>query len=229
MPCASASPAQSYRYTKSEGFDLLGGEGRYQVLEPFHREIWLGTDGSGRLSTRSDPPKFFGSKDAAEWAGYIGHSTGDTSYGPGKMAVIDLTSVPTEPAALRTFLLKERTSHGVKDATSAAEVVLREAREYLHETVAPASMRHAIVAALRVELGVTAVDIPGGTTFSTSTARAPRVRLEVALDPEGHLMWEKRWLLDRVDSIDAEPPVIVSAINYLTERIVPTCVDVDSP
>jgi hypothetical protein len=229
MPCASASPAQTYRYTESEGFELLGGEGRYQVLEPFHREIWLGTDGSGRLSTQNDQLRFFGSRDAVDWAGYVSPSAGDRYYGPGKMAVVDLAPAPTDPSDLRTFLLKGHARPEGSDGPSATEVVLRESRDYLHETVAPASLRHAIAEMLRAEPGLTVVDDTGGTVFSTTTERDPRVRFDVALDADGRLMWEKRSLLDRVDSIDAEPPVVVSSITYLTERIVATCVDVDSP
>jgi hypothetical protein len=82
---------------------------------------------------------------------------------------------------------------------------------------------------LRAEPGLTAVDLPGVTIFSATTALAPRVRFEVALDADAHMVWEKRWLLDQVDSIDAEPPVIIGATIYLAEGVVSSCTDVVSP
>ncbi len=228
LPCASAT-GRAFRYTRSEGVDLLSGTGRYQALQPYRREIWIAADGSGRLLIHEDPLRFFGASDAAEWAGYAGSPDRDQSYGPGGLALVELGQVPAEPAALRAFLLGKPPDRSQGGPTPPAEVVLRESRRYLRETVAPRPLREAILAVLRAEPGLTAINFAGVTVFSTTTSQAPRIRFEIALGPDGGFLWEKRWMLDRADSIDAKPPVVIGAADYLAEGEVPTCSDVVSP
>ena len=58
-------------------------------------------------------------------------------------------------------------------------------------------------------------------------ARTDRRRRLGAQD--GRFVWEKRWMLDKVDSIDAKPPVLIGAADHLAEGEVPTCSEVVSP
>jgi hypothetical protein len=225
-----ATTGETYRYTRSEVGWLLGGSGRYMVLAPQDREIWIAADGSGRLKVTRHNPVFFGQNDRAEWAHQTVAGVADDARMPGQLGYTDLSSVPTEPTALRAAIIAgiDRTA---PDGESDDYDVLKAARDYLWETVPPVALRRAIFDMLMASPGIphrAARDRLGrsGTAFSIDSSRGTRTRLTTILARDQGLLGEEQTLLDHDDAIDATPPVVIGYATYLDAQLVGTTEDV---
>ena len=219
--------AQDYRYTKTEDAELLGGSGRYSVLVPETREVWIATDGSGRIRTVKRGAVYFGANDRAQWQGQETSKTEDQSYGPGKLSYKDLSRTPTDPSALKAAIIASMTTSAGGQPSIPFEVWLA-ARDYLWETVAPLKLSQGILEMLKTTSGVTVDagqnDRTGRPAVACSVlAPGGTIRNVLLLEPEtGALLGEQQILVKPATGIDAAPPVTIKYATYLESRIVPT-------
>ena len=76
---------------------------------PFTREIWIASDGSGRIATRYGPSEFPSDLDRQAWeaAGRPSLPTDDDKlrdFGPGELSYDDLFTLPTDSEVLKVRL-----------------------------------------------------------------------------------------------------------------------------
>jgi hypothetical protein len=227
-----------------------GGPGRPNgvwALVPVSREIWAKSDGSGRLLERRGEPIWFGPADKAAWVAEGSPNLGaepfsDTRFGPtppgaepgtpqawpGGLYYEDVDALPTDVAALREVIRARAAATG-GGATDLEMFTI--VGDLLRETVAAPKVRAAlyrVAASLGgVELIGSVTDRAGrtGTAVSLTGDRsgAGRERRVLIFDPETSvLLAEEDVLLDKVDWLDAEPPLVIGYNTYLISDIVPT-------
>ena len=118
---ATAAPAPGqYEYTRSQEAyaDCNAGAVPYCYLLPEERQIWVGTDGSGRLLESFGTPVFETPAARAAWvqdgSPPLGVPTSDTTFGPGGLSLgpSDLASLPTNPTALAAELSARKIEGG---------------------------------------------------------------------------------------------------------------------
>ena len=227
--CTESRASIDYRYTKSDAVWLVTDDShRYGVLVPRTREIWIGTDGSGRLREDRGEPAYFSDKSRAEWQG-VNPLPGDVddAFTPGELSMVDTMGLSTDPALLRDQLLA-----GKGDTERDAQVILANALAYLRETVPPPALARAIVDVVRETGGIDATpgikDATGrvGDAFSVNVGGGdplrytPTSRLLMIVDPvTGTLFEEQRILVDPNPLIDADPPAIFGRATYLASGI----------
>ena len=110
-PTVPPGPGQ-YQYSGSVEADQSCnlGAGGYCALVPEHRQIWIGSDSSGRLRETFGAPEFLTPADKAAWeaAGSpsLGNGTSDTSFGPNALSdgPSSLANAPTDPTALKAAI-----------------------------------------------------------------------------------------------------------------------------
>lgn len=223
--------AGSYAYTRSQSFDLtttvVGGRG-FSALIPHAREAWIGVDGSGRLRETSGEPIFLGPGDRAAWqaAGSppLLERTSDRRFGPGGLHRPDLASLPTDPVELYR-VVRERAEQTDVPTNVEMLVVIG---DLLRETAAPPPLRAALY---RVAARIEGVELIGpvsdragrrglavGITSDYSGARQRKI---LVFDPDtSALLGERTILLERVQWLDAAPPVVIGDSVYLASGIV---------
>jgi hypothetical protein len=229
---------------------ISGGPGRPNgvwALVPVSREIWIKPDGSGRLLERSGEPIWFGSADKAAWVAegspdMGGEPLSDTRFGPtppgaepgtpqegpGSLSYEDVDALPTDVAALREVIRARAAATGA-GATELEMFTI--VGDLLRETVAAPMVRAALY---RVAASLDGVELTGsltdrvgrtGTAVSLTGDRSGvgRERRVLIFDPEtSALLAEEDVLLDKVDWLDAEPPLVIGYNTYLISEIVPT-------
>lgn len=223
----------SYAYTKSQSFDLTTTvvEGRgFSALIPHTREAWIGTDGSGRLRETSGNPIFLGSDDRAAWqaAGSppLRERTSDRRFGPEELHMLDLASLPTEPDALYERIREQAAATDVPTNVEMLVVI----GDLLRETAAPPALRAALY---RVAARIEGIELIGRVTDRagrrgvavgiTSDYSGARTRKILIFDPEtSTLLAERTVLLERVQWLDADPPVVIGDSLYLASGVVGT-------
>jgi hypothetical protein len=228
----SSTGAGEFRYTKSESaylssMDSASGQ-IISVLVPRVRQIWIAPDGSGRLSEVASEPIFLGEQDRQKWeaAGRpsLGVQNASRDFGPGGLYYVDLDSLPTDPEALAAVIRRQAEDTDVPTHVEMFVVV----GDLLRETVAHPKLRAALY---RV-----AADLPGIEYVGETTDRAGRVGIGVAMtsdysgskqrhmlifDPTtSDLLGEEYLLLERVDSVDVEPPAVTGWAAYLESGLV---------
>jgi hypothetical protein len=141
-----------YVYTKTEAVwesdwaDVGPNHDQYfSVLMPVVREAWIGPDGSGRLREETGEPTFLTDHDRSVWiaAGRPalgGNETRDESHGAGGLSYLDLSTLPTDPAALRR-MIEERTVEGGPPGNAETFTIVG---DLLRETYAPPELRAAL-------------------------------------------------------------------------------------
>jgi hypothetical protein len=214
----SAKPADGYRYTKSEGTTLLGGDGRYQISIHFKREIWIGSDGSGRMIEWRGDPTYFGTNDKVEWQNAPFDELVDEVYEPKTLTYLNLNDLPRDPSALRAHLLQR-----ADPKVPAASEVFTQARSYLWETVPPSDLARAFRQVLIAEPGIAAEGVEGAggrVKLSLLQGSPPELKLSMTLDEAGGLVHEERTLLVTAPTIDAAPPVSIGITDYLAASLV---------
>ncbi|MDO8484057.1 MAG: CU044_5270 family protein, partial [Candidatus Limnocylindrales bacterium] len=252
---AAAQPAGSgvgYRHTKSEGAYLSGVGGwpdhpnGVWALVPVSREIWIKSDGSGRIVESRGEPIWFGPADRAEWQAegspdLRGTLFSDTRFGPtspgaepgtpqawpGSLYYQNVDALPTDVGALR-HMIDERAAAG-GGATDYERFTI--VGDLLRETVAAPMVRAALY---RVAASLNGVKLVGsmtdragrtGTAVSMTNDQSSRglERRVLIFDPQtSSLLAEEDVLLHKVDWLDAEPPLVIGYNTYLVSDIVPT-------
>ena len=227
-----------------------GGPGRPNgvwALLPISREIWIKPDGSGRILEKYGEAIWFGSADKAAWVAAGSPDLGagpfsDTRFGPtppgaepgtaqawgGSLSYEDVDALPTDVAALRKVIRARAAATGA-GATDLEMFTI--VGDLLRETVAAPQVRAALY---RVAASLDGVELIGsvtdrvgrtGTAVSLTGNRssAGRERRILIFDPEtSMLLAEEDVLLDQVDWLDGEPPLVIGYNTYLTSEIVPT-------
>jgi hypothetical protein len=236
IACVSPTPqptvtalSGSFRYTKTDGAFLVGGLAHYEVLVKQTREVWIASDGSGRLRVRYGQPQFFGERDRQEW-GARELPPEDTTYGPGGFSVTDPTGLPTEPGKLRALLSPTIDPTDPGSGTPAWETFMA-ARAYLWETVPPPTVSRAIQDVLRTTPGI--VEKVNDHDRAARSARSytiidehNQLRNTLLLDPTtGALLGEQQDLLKSVPTIDGDPPLTIKYATYLEAKLVDSTVD----
>jgi hypothetical protein len=102
----------SYVHMHSSGIQLVegtdvGSQTSWSAVVSFQRDVWLRSDGAGRLAESRTDSVFLSPADEAAWeaAGSPAvEMTNDGRYGPGELYIVDPSSVPEEVDALRSAL-----------------------------------------------------------------------------------------------------------------------------
>jgi hypothetical protein len=247
-----AGSGVGYRHTKSEGAYLsgVGGDSDHPdgiwALVPVEREIWIGPDGSGRLIESRGEPIWFGPDDKAAWVAagspdLLGGQDSDTRFGPtppgfepgtpqpwpGSLSYENLDALPTDVGALRAVIDARAAAGGGATDYERFTIV----GDLLRETVGTPQLRAALY---RVAAGIGGVELIG-----SMTDRAGRTGIAVAMtshessrglerrtlvfDPNtSMLLAEEDVLLEPVEWLDADPPVIIGYNTYLVSDVVAT-------
>jgi hypothetical protein len=253
---AAAQPEVSrdgYRHTTSEGAYLSGVGGGPDLpngvwaLVPVTREIWIKSDGSGRIVEARGEPIWFGPADRAAWQAQgspdlRGTPFSDTRFGPtppgvdpwvpqpwpGSLYYQNVDALPTDLGTLR-HMIDERAAANGGGATDYERFTI--VGDLLRETVAAPKVRAALY---RVAASLNGVELVGsmtdragrtGTAVSMTTDQSSRglERRVLIFDPQtSSLLAEEDVLLHKVDWLDAEPPLIIGYNTYLVSEIVPT-------
>jgi hypothetical protein len=259
---AAAQPASAtdgYRHTKSEGAELCGPayvqDAVPMVLVPLTREIWIKSDGSGRIRETEGEPVFFSAADHDRWiaAGsprLCGSTVGDQRFGPasatpppestenkmwaGSLSIVSADALPTDVAALTEYVRQRAAETGKPSGSATSLEMFTIVGDLLRETVAAPAVRAALY---RVVAGIPGVELVGSVTdragrSGTAVAivggvggsgSAEQTRRTLIFDPgTSLLLGEEEVLLDRVDWIAADPPVVLGYETYLVSDIVST-------
>ena len=183
QPAVDAPGPGQYLYVRSQDAyadDTVTAGGRYySVLVPHTREIWLGADGSGWLRETDGTPVFLTPADRAAWvaAGSPALPSGgdNTQFGAGCLSIgpIDMSSLPTDPAALGAMLSARRIEGG---PPGPAEDFVQ-VGDLLRETDASPALRAAIYQV--------ASKIPGVVALGTVADHEGRSGVGLAYDSHG--------------------------------------------
>lgn len=225
----------SYAYTKSQSRDVLelvmnaaGGQRSFSALIPRTREVWIGADGSGRLRETSGHPIFPGPGDRAAWeaAGSpaLNERTSDRRFGPGGLHLPDLAGLPTDPDDLYERVREQADEADVPTNVEMLVVV----GDLLRETAAPPALRAALY---RVAARIEGIELIGRVTDRagragiavgiTSDYTGTRERKILIFDPKtSTLLSERTVLLEHVNWLDADPPVVSGDTLYLASGVV---------
>jgi hypothetical protein len=116
---AAPGPGQ-FQYTASAGVNQSCTVARLYFCVNFRekREIWIGPDGSGRLRESESDPSFPTAKDRRNWIALgkpklLGPPS-DERYSPGGLSdgPLDLSKLPTDPAALAALISSRKVEGG---------------------------------------------------------------------------------------------------------------------
>ncbi len=120
QPATNAPGPGQFEYTESESLtqncDLDQPSYCYQLSE--HRQLWVGSDDSGRLLETFATPSFATSADRAAWVSHgspaLSTGTSDTTFGPNTMSIgpPGFSDLPTDPTALGAELSARKIEGG---------------------------------------------------------------------------------------------------------------------
>jgi len=230
QPASVVPGPGQYLYVDSQqaNLDRTGGSGAsYAVLLPEERQIWIGTDGSGRLRQTYGTPSFLTAKDHAAWVAagspaLPGGAPMDDSFGPGGLVdgPTDVTKLPTDPSALGIAI--SRMSSG---APAPAEVFTR-IGDLLRETDASPALRAALY---RVAAELPGVELLGSVTDHVGRAgigvayTAHGTQDELIFDPRtSALLGEQSTVTGAGTGLDVAPGTVVGWAAYLRYAVVDT-------
>jgi hypothetical protein len=199
QPAAAALPAGQYEYTASVGMNLISRvyendelpgspttsgppKQTFSVYAPVTRQVWIATDGSGRLEQSYGTPSFLTPADRAAWVSdgspniVPASSDVDSIEAKGALVVPDLSNLPTNPGTLLAGI--EATTVGSSfDAPAGAAGTFQIIGDLLRETDASPALRAALYQA--------AAQMPGVTLIGTVTDAAGRSGTAVAYASSG--------------------------------------------
>jgi hypothetical protein len=199
QPAAAALPAGEYEYTASVGMNLISRvyendelpgspttsgppKQTFSVYAPVTRQVWIATDGSGRLEQSYGTPSFLTPADRAAWVSdgspdVVPASSDVDSIEPkGALVAPDLSNLPTNPGTLLAGI-EARTVGSSFGAPAGAAGTFEIIGELLRETDASPRLRAALYQA--------AAQMPGMTLIGTVTDAAGRSGTAVAYASNG--------------------------------------------
>jgi len=169
----------------------------FSVLVHQNREAWIGTDGSGRLHETTTGAEFISNRDRKEWiaAGrpkLSEHGHSNELLAPGRLDYLDLSKLPTDPAALKTVIEQRKIEAGPPGDAETFTIV----GDLLRETYASPQLRAALY---RVVAGLPRVVLLGQTEDDTGRPgiavayTKDRVRHELIFDPHTSVLLGERY------------------------------------
>lgn len=199
----------------------------FSVVVPHTREVWIGSDGSGRALIRTGEPRFLGPEDRAEWVA-AGRpeldqpGSSDQTFGPNELIYTDFSQYSTDPDELYDQIRSKAEGYGPSTDAEMFVLVGDMLRETGKENVAPPELRAAL---FRVAAMVSGVELVGEVTDpagrkGVAVARTQDdfgylERNELIFDPDtSELLAERQVLLERVSWIDAEPGTVIGYAAY---------------
>lgn len=142
--------AGQFVYTKSEGVventTVPAGGRAYNVFQTMIRESWIAPDGSGRIHQVEGQARLATPADRAAWIAdgkpnlNDGSGNEDTTLDPGGLSYVDLSNLPTDPAALKQ-LIESRSIEGGPSGDAETFTIIG---DLLRETYAPPGVRSAL-------------------------------------------------------------------------------------
>jgi len=162
QPAANPPGPGQYQYTESvETYQDCDLDARpYCYFLPEHRQIWIGSDGSGRILETFGTPSFVTPTDRANWESHgspsLTTAPSDTTFGPHTLSIgpPNLASLPTDPSALAAALAAGKVEGGPRGP--AEEFV--QIGDLLRETDASPALR---AAAYQVAATLPGVEVLG--------------------------------------------------------------------
>lgn len=146
---APPGPGQ-FVYTKSEGVfgntTVPNGGQAFNTVQRYTRQQWIGPDGSGRILQVAGTPQLATSADRAAWVAdgkpNLAESTGniDGKWGPGGLYYLDLSQVPTDPAALKQLIEQRKLEDGPTGNAETFTII----GDLLRDSYAPPAVRSAL-------------------------------------------------------------------------------------
>jgi hypothetical protein len=229
-----------YAYTKSEGayFDEVSSpNGTWGALVRTTREIWVTTDGAGRIRQVSQPPVFLAPGDRSRWEAasappltqLSGSETYDRQFSAGQLSppldidglhARDLLGHADDPdalgAAIRAIAEKNSNPLGWEMLTIVGDI--------LRESTAPPRLRASLyqVAATipDIELVGTVEDHAGRLGTAVAASRDDQ-RLELIFDPTtSALLAEETSLRHSVPDTSAPPGTVIDYTLYIQSGVV---------
>ena len=199
QPAAAALPAGQYEYTASVGMDLISRvyendelpgspttsgppKQTFSVYASLTRQVWIATDGSGRLEQSYGTPSFLTPEDRAAWLSdgspdiVPASSDVDSVEAKGALVAPDLSNLPTNPGILLAGI-EARTIGSSFGAPAGAAGTFEIIGDLLRETDASPTLRAALYQA--------AAQMPGVTLIGTVTDAAGRSGTAVAYASDG--------------------------------------------
>ena len=247
----SPGPGQ-YVYTKSDSawmsdWALAGPDQQgFSVLMPRVREIWIGTDGSGRILETTGTPTFLTDQDRAAWeaAGSPdlgGEKTSDETFEPngppspspgptaqagGGLSFWELSTLPTDPAELRPKIESREIESGPPGDAETFTII----GDLLRETYAPPALRAALY---QVAAGLPGVELVGETKDPEGrdgvgvAYTSEGIQHELIFDPNtSALLAEQTVVVDPAPThLNVEAGTVVGWAAYLSSGIVDSTSD----
>jgi hypothetical protein len=217
-----------YQYTSSiEAYtsSVLDGPHPYTDLLPETRQIWIGSDGSGRISETYGVATFLSPQDYAAWVAAgspdLAEPPSDSTFGPGQLSdgPTNLSNLPTDPKVLSGLISSRKIEGGppgpAEDFTQVGDL--------LRETDAPP--------ALRAALFEVAATIPGVEQLGSVTDHSGRTgvgvayvsggsRHELIFNPtDSSLMGEEDVVVD-ADEANEPAGTVTDWAVYLSSKVV---------
>jgi hypothetical protein len=241
----SPGPGQ-YVYTKSDNAYMNYWAEGFSVLMPQVREIWIGTDGSGRILETNGTPTFLSDQDHAAWessgspdlggektsdetfepSGPPAPSPGSTAEAGGGLYYQDLSTLPTDPAELRAKIESREIESGPPGDAETFTII----GDLLRETYAPPALRAALYQAAA---GLSGVELVGETKDPEGrdgvgvAYTSAGIRHELIFDPNtSALLGEQDVVVDPAPTgLHVDAGTVVGWAAYLSSGIVDSTSD----
>ncbi|HEY3550846.1 MAG TPA: CU044_5270 family protein [Gaiellaceae bacterium] len=146
---APPAPGQ-FVYTKSEGVfgntTVPNGGQAFNTVQRYTRQQWIGPDGSGRILQVAGTPQLATSADRGAWVAdgkpNLADSSGniDGKWGRGGLYYLDLSNVPTDPAALKQLIEQRKLEDGPPGNAETFTII----GDLLRDSYAPPDVRSAL-------------------------------------------------------------------------------------
>lgn len=236
-----------YVYTKSDNAymnawaDAGPDHQGFSVMMPQVREIWIGTDGSGRLLETNGTPTFLSDQDHAVWEAsgspdLGGGKTSDETFEPngppspspgptaqpgGGLHYQDLSTLPTDPAELRAKIESREIEGGPPGDAETFTII----GDLLRETYAPPALRAALY---QVAAGLSGVELVGETKDPEGRAGVgvaytnAGIQHELIFDPNtSALLGEQDVVVDPSQTgLNVDAGTVVGWAAYLSSGVV---------
>ncbi len=208
----------------------VGRKATWTALVPKTREVWIAADGSGRvLETSSGKPRFLGTGDRVRWIKEgrppLSTPTSDRAVGPGNLLPSEQNELPTAVGQLRRTLLREAPTKQVDPRVA----LFVKAADILSKPLVDPDLRAALY---RLLAGIEGIQLLGerrdelgrvGTGIAvTSQAPGPLERRVLIFDRTSAVLAEQVVLLEPVDWMEVEPPVMTDARLFFAPAVVPS-------